>query len=483
MFRELEEVFAKWGAGLLIIGILLSVLYVFTEMLQGIILGESLYLLFALGGVLFATRFSLFRGHSNGLEMRVHKLAGTDLSVSLKKTLMAITWALLISLPFGVLGLKLTGIADGTNFYDFGAYYNAAERLINGYPLYDWTTEYSGVTSLPNSPDRYLYSPLVSFLFVPFAFLPFNTAALAWSVVSITVYLAGITVLVNTLTDSLSRQKWMIIYTASLGFGPFVITFISGQITGILTGILCFVAAGYHKQERENISSSILTTIAAFLKVYYAPAGAPLLRNYRRLLTAAVTGLTIILTGVFIFDVQTTIEYINVLAGGKGWGSAIDPPIRWNINDFHPFYYLDVIGYIVRALLLATIATVAYRSRNYEFEYVDLYIYSFGILGVVLGAPVFATSGLTVTTPVILFLLVTTVHDRPGVFVSTLGATILIHAHPYTNEFLSSILLPVIGAETFASLIVPVIQPAVWGVFILLVCVTYEYTLQLSDTT
>lgn len=483
MFQKLEEVFAIWGACLLIIGALLSPLYVFTGMLQGIIQGKSLLLVFALGGVLLAGSFSLFRGHSNGLEMSVHKFANKDLSPTHKKTFVAITWSLLIALPFGVLGLKLSGIADGTNFYDFGAYYNAAERVVHGYPLYDWSTSYSGVTSLPNSPNRYLYAPLVSLLFVPFASLPFETAALAWSAVSITVYLTGITVFVKSLTISVSRKVWVVIYTGALGFGPFVITFIAGQVTGILAGILCLVGAGYIQQKREDRIPSILTIIPVVFKAYYAPTGAPLLRDRRRLLTAIATGTCMILGGVLLFDIQTTIDYFTVLAGGKGWGSAADPPITWNINDFLPFYYLDNIGYIVRALFLATIATIAYQSRDYEFDHVDLYIYSFGLLGVILGSPVFSTPNLTITIPVILFLLVTTIHDRPGVFASTLIATVLIHAHPYTNEFLSSILLPKLGAGAFANVILPVVQPAVWGTFLLLACVTYEYTRQLSDGT
>jgi hypothetical protein len=404
-----------------------------------------------------------------------------DTLIVRNKTLLIVTWLILISLPFGVLIMKLTGIADGTNFYDFGAYYNAAERVIQGYPLYDWDTPYSGVTSLPNSPDRYLYAPFVSVLFVPFAYLPFGTAALVWSAVSTIFYLAGITVFIRVLTTSLSRRGWVMIYTAALGFGPFVITFIAGQVTGVLAGILCLVGAGYIQQKREDRASSILITIPVAFKTYYAPSGAPLLRDYRRLPAAIVTATGIILAGVLIFDIQTTVEYLRVLAGGKGWGSAVDPPIRWNINDFHPFYYMGNVGYIVRALLLATIATMAYRSRNYEFEYVDLYVYSFGLLGVTIGSPVFSTPNLTITIPVILFLLITTIHNRPGVFAGTIIATILIHIHPYTNEFISGILLPSLGAEAFASVILPVVQPAVWGTFLLLACVTYEYTRRLSD--
>lgn len=476
MLMELEDLSAKWGVCLFVLGLVLSFLKVVTGVLQE----KSVSFIFILSGMLIAASFGLYRAQMKSLDKKIHKIARTNPPIGRKK-LALITWLILISLPFGVLGLKLIGVADGTNFYDFGAYYNAGERVINGHPLYDWNTAYSGVTSIPDSPDRYLYAPVVSLLFVPFTYLPFETAALAWSAFSITVYLAGISTFLKSLTISLSRREWMVVLTASLGFGPFIVTFIAGQVTGILTGMLCFAGAAYQNHERKGVLSSILTTITVVFKVYYAPAGAPLLRDRRRLLTALATGTSIILLGMFVFNFQTTIEYFKVLAGGKGWGSATDPPIAWNINDFHPFYYLGSIGYIVRGLLLATIATVAYRSRHHGFEYVDVYVYSLGLLGIVLGVPVFATSGLTVTVPVILFLLVTTIHDRPGVFVVTLVATLLIHAHPYTNEFLSGILLPSLGAEAFASAILPVVQPAVWGVFLLLAVVTYEYTRRLSE--
>jgi hypothetical protein len=480
MFQELEDVFAKWGLTLLIVVTPLLILFSFAGVLHEIITTQYILSIFSLGAIMLFASFSLFRSNSSGLERRVHKFANAELTIVSKRKLILVSWLTFISLPFGVLAMKLIGVADGANFYDFGAYYNAAERVIHGYPLYDWETSYSGVTFLPNSPDRYLYAPIVSLLFVPFAYLPFGTAALVWSVVSVTVYLAGITTFIRALTTSLSRREWVMIYTAALGFGPFVVTFIAGQVTGVLAGILCLVGAGYIRRRPKDRVASDLTTVPVVFKAYYAPAGAPLLMDRCRLLIAIATGAGIILAGVLTFGMQTTVEYVKVLAGGKGWGSAVDAPIKWNINDFHPFYYLDNVGYVVRALLLVTIATIAYRSRNYEFEELDLYVYSFGLLGVVLGSPVFSTPNLTVTIPVILYLLVTTIRDRPGVFAGTLGAAILIHVHPYTNEFLSSILFPMLGADAFANAIIPVVQPAVWGAFLLLICVIYQYTRQVS---
>lgn len=415
--------------------------------------------------------------HRESAKQRLRELAGTHAPNPQARAILVVTWISLIALPIGVLALKLTGIADGTNFYDFGAYYNAGERIIHGHPLYSWETAYTGVTDLPNSLDRYLYAPITAVIFTPFAYLPYGTAVVAWSAVSITIYLAGITALLRSLNLDVAWWQWFAILTGALGFGPFVVTFIAGQVTGVLAGCLCLAAASFTTEhDSDTWLAGVLTTLPVVFKVYYAPAGAPLLRDNRRLATALATGLVIALGGILLFGVGTTIEYLHVLAAGKGWGAATTPPRAWNINDFHPFYYAGILGFAIRGVLLAAITAVAYRSRQHDFEHVDLYVFSFGLLGVALGAPTLGTMGLVVAVPVIVFLLVTTHRDRPGVFVAVVAATLLIHAHPYVTELLAGIILPRLGVVDSASLIVPVVQPAVWGVLLLFACVSYEYT-------
>jgi len=477
MLSELEDTTAKWGLGLFIFDAILLILFFFTESVRGIIRKDLILNLFLLAGSLVIFSFIIFLASINGLEHRIHVFANTPVSSVYLNILVATTWLFLIALPIGVLLLKLSGIADGNNFYDFGAYYNAAERVIYRYPLYDSTTLYDKVTDLPSSPDRYLYAPIVSLLFVPFAYLQFQTAALVWSAVSITVYLIGITILVYSLNVELSLYSWIAVCLGVLAFGPFVITFIAGQVTGIVTGCLCLSAAMFQMQNKQRVSaaSSLLTIPVAF-KLYYAPAGAPLLRDNHRLFISLLTGIIIALAGIFAFGIGTTIDYLNILADGKGWGAASDPPTEWNINDFHPLYYLGDLGHVLRAAFLGTIAVISYQSRRHDFEYIDLYMYSFGLLGIVIGVPVFVTSGLTVTVPVILFLLVTTYRERPMVFLTVLASALLLHIHPYTNEFLVRIFTLYIESPRWATLIIPAVQPAAWGIFLLIICTVYEYT-------
>lgn len=472
MLNSLENLFAKCGALVFGFGIAFLILSLVIPQIQ-----SRFALAIACLGIAFsAASFVMFYANVRGYQNRIDQIAEQSVDTSRLNTFTEICWVFFIALPFGVLALKLIGIADGENFYDFGAYYNAGERVVNGYPLYDWTTTYPSVTELPDSPDRYLYAPLISLLFVPFTYLPYRISAIAWTTLSVSIYLTGISVFLQSLNDDISLKNWLIIWTGSLGFGPFVVTFISGQVTAIVTGLLCLAAAGLHRENQTaSFTGEAILAVPVTIKAYYAPVGAPLLRDKRRLLVAATAVAGVMIGGLFVFGVDTTINYFRVLSEGKGWGEATDPPSMWNINDFHPFYYLGSLGYVFRAVILSTIIVISYRSRNHDFEYVDEYIFSLGILGVVLGAPTLATPGLVLTVPVILFLIVTTYRERPVVLVSVLISALLIHAHPYTNELVNSIIVPNLGVSTLASGMIPAIQPAVWGTLVLAACLSYEY--------
>jgi len=245
------------------------------------------------------------------------------------------------------------------------------ERVINGYPLYDWTTSYPGVTNLPNAPDRYLYAPLISLLFAPFAYLPYGVSTLSWVSLSVLAYLSGITVFLRSLNIEIPRKHWLVIWIGVLGFGPFVVTFIAGQITAIVTGLFCVAGASLHRRN-DSGSSGVILAIPAAIKAYYAPVCAPLLRERRHLFTAASAMAALVVGGLLIFGVDTTISYLRVLADGKGWGDGTGSPNMWNINDFHPFYYFGDISYVFRGVILSIIVAVSYQSRRYDFEYVHM---------------------------------------------------------------------------------------------------------------
>ena len=472
MLNQLESLFAKSGARVLGLGIMLLIVSSTSSMISE----EFGLATVCLGIILIGASFVTFRGNVYGYQKRVDAVASQSVNSSKLDSFIIVCWLSFVALPFGVLLLKLTGIAEGPNFYDFGAYYNAGERVINGYPLYDWTTSYPEVTNLPNAPDRYLYAPLISLLFAPFAYLPYGVSTLSWMSLSVFAYLSGITVFLRSLDIEIPLKHWLVIWTGVLGFGPFVVTFIAGQITAIVTGLFCVAGASLHRQRNDSGSSGAILAIPVAIKAYYAPVCAPLLRERRHLFTAASAIAALVVGGLLIFGVDTTASYLRVLANGKGWGEAINPPKIWNINDFHPFYYFGDVSYVFRGVILSIIAAVSYQSRQYDFEYINIYVFSLGLLGVVLGAPTLATSGILVLIPAILFLLVTTYRDRPVVFGLVLTSALLVHIHPYTNEFLTSIILPNIRTEWPVAAVIPVVQPAAWGVFLLSACVTYEYS-------
>ncbi|MGH7803836.1 MAG: glycosyltransferase family 87 protein, partial [Candidatus Binatia bacterium] len=61
------------------------------------------------------------------------------------------------------------GIVASRRMADFRVYHQAAQRLIAGEPIYRL-----------DDPHRYLYAPVVTFLFVPLAPLPKIPAAIVW---------------------------------------------------------------------------------------------------------------------------------------------------------------------------------------------------------------------------------------------------------------------------------------------------------------
>jgi hypothetical protein len=358
--------------------------------------------------------------------------------VSLRDILVVVLWLALVAFPLLVIVLKVAGVADGTNFYDFGAYYNAAERAIHGYPLYDWTTDYSGVTDLPDSPVRFLYAPITVLLFIPFlAFRP-GTAAVLWAVMSASIYLFGIVALCRSFDTALSRRQWIMLITGAVGFGPFVITTIAGQVSAMLSGLLCLAAAHAHSEggNRNAFLTGAFTAIPVLFKAFYAPVGAILLRDNRRLVSSILVGVSLLVAGILVFGLETTIDYLDVLRGGKGWGSGTDAPREWTMNKFRPFYFTGPFHILLRAGIIVTVACVAILSRKKDFESIDLYIFSLGCFGVVFGGPTVASAGLTILVPVILILLFTTIQREGGVFLAVLTGTFLVHIHPYTVDFL-----------------------------------------------
>ena len=106
------------------------------------------------------------------------------------------------SWPASALTLAVAGDTLG---YDFLAYHQAAERLLDGRPLYDMSYTETGGFGL------FYYPPTFAPLLLPFGLLPAATATWTWIGLSLVAFLVGVAIL------PVSRSvRWWIVLLAGL---------------------------------------------------------------------------------------------------------------------------------------------------------------------------------------------------------------------------------------------------------------------------
>jgi Glycosyltransferase family 87 len=106
---------------------------------------------------------------------------------------------------------------------DVHAYYEAAQRLNAGQPLY-------AASGDVNSPHYYFYPPLLAILFRPLALLPFDAAAAIWEVIVLASF--GLTL---GLLGLRRRRTWIAV---AILFGPIAWTLSVGQAQSVVTLLL-----------------------------------------------------------------------------------------------------------------------------------------------------------------------------------------------------------------------------------------------------
>jgi len=106
---------------------------------------------------------------------------------------------------------------------DVHAYYEAAQRLNNGQPLY-------AASGDVNSPHYYFYPPLLAILFRPLALLPFEAAAAIWEAITLASF--GLTLWLLGLRR---RRTWIAV---AILLGPIAWTLSVGQAQSVVTLLL-----------------------------------------------------------------------------------------------------------------------------------------------------------------------------------------------------------------------------------------------------
>ncbi len=134
---------------------------------------------------------------------------------------------ILAVLLFGAMTLAILSTAGSTWGYDYQAYVRAAQRLLDGLPLYDSSVDLAGGFAI------YLYPPPFALAFIPFALVGEPTGLLAW-----TSLLIGCTVTAIALMPVSATLRWVLLLLAAIDW-PVLYSLKLGQVGPIL--LLLFV--------------------------------------------------------------------------------------------------------------------------------------------------------------------------------------------------------------------------------------------------
>ena len=193
---------------------------------------------------------------------------------------MALARAALPVLAIGVFGLTTVAIlssAHGTWGYDYQAYAHAAQRLLDGKPLYDPTVDLAGGFAI------FLYPPPFAVALVPFVLLGDPAGLVAW-----TALLIGCVVAAIALMPVSTRLRWLMLLLAGIDW-PVLYSLKLGQVGPIL--LLLFVLGWRWLDRPVHLGATI--AIGALIKIQPALLGVWALLTGRPRAAVAALGIVV----------------------------------------------------------------------------------------------------------------------------------------------------------------------------------------------
>jgi hypothetical protein len=170
------------------------------------------------------------------------------------KQLNVICWTLLLVgfvLPFSIIVIGSHRPPDG----DFAGFYSLG-RIANTHPmkdLYNYELQQQVCNQVHPRQGMYgllPYPPFVGLFFQPFALLPYSVAYGLWLLISLTLYAAGLKLLIDRFLP-LEPVHRSLLFCFAFAYRPFLVdTASSGQLTAVgffaLSAALCLDDAGHH---------------------------------------------------------------------------------------------------------------------------------------------------------------------------------------------------------------------------------------------
>lgn len=189
--------------------------------------------------------------------------------------------------------------AGDTLGYDYQAYLTAAQRLLDGQPLYDRSVDVAGPFAI------YLYPPPFAVAFVPFALLPASAGVWIWTALCVAMTAAAIVIL-----PVRRHVRWAILLLAGLDW-PVVYAIKLGQVGPLL---LLLFALGWRLLSSER-ALGVVAAMGTLVKVQPALlfGWALLTRRWRMIVVGSSVATLIVVVSLPVVGFGSWADYVVTL--------------------------------------------------------------------------------------------------------------------------------------------------------------------------
>lgn len=230
---------------------------------------------------------------------------------------------------------------------DFGAFYVAGQIFNNQGParIYDFELQYRVYRqNFPDAPPdealMYANAPFFIAPFIVLSRLPYAWAYFIWLVVSLSLYIAGFSILWRSL-ETLPRDIWLTALLLALSFWPFLVECLAGGQTSAV-GFFCFALA-ISLEPRNRFWSGAVLALCAY-KPTLLLLVVPMLFVTGRWLTIAGLAAGSVVLAVFswlLVGIEGCINFINRLLFFSTTTTNVVTGLRsWKYVDFNFFMRL-----------------------------------------------------------------------------------------------------------------------------------------------
>jgi len=348
-------------------------------------------------------------------------------------------------------------------FGDFGAYGGAVERWQAGESLYRQSEE-GGFWG------TYLYPPVVVLLFWPFsALLEFRPAAMTWVVATALFLWVGLQTLVGALGYDCRWYERLGLAWLVAGFQPVILTAKLGQTALFMGGLLSFAAAAMVRDGRDTVGgeestphwayvSGAATALVGIIKFAYAPVGAHLLHDRRRMVGALLVLPPVVWLSIRFFGIEAHLTYVDVLRWGVGKGSGgARSPTLWLAPYFKPLALVPAAQAVRAVVSLGVVGlSVLAPPRAHRT------VFALGVATVPLFTPQTYTYYFVALLPAAILLLADEL-ERDGRPELVLLGVLSLHLHSYGLKFLVHNVPDAVPAFETLRPVYYLLQPGLWG--------------------